>query len=295
MSAKRGRSYEKTFEVMAPAEAVWRAITDGEELTRWFCKEATCDEGVGGHHRIDWGGGAIGTGIITVWEPGVHLRTEAVRPDLGQPTMSEPPEPYAIDWYLEHEGGVTRVRMVASGFGEGPDWDHEYDGTFYGWDLFHKTMKHYLENHRGQPVGNVVLYAVLGITPAEAWVRLMSADGLVKEGSLDEIAVGTPFRFVTGQGDVLQGDVRNYVPGRTFAAMVESLNKAILNIEMSTVPGRGHFLYLSLMTWGLPKAEVDALGARFKAIIDGLFPQPTESPMAACAVAESEPAPAQPG
>jgi uncharacterized protein YndB with AHSA1/START domain len=290
MSAKKGRSYEKTFEVTAPAEAVWQAITVGEELTRWFCKEASCEAGVGGQHHVDWGGGAKGTHVVTVWEPGTHLRTESVRPDLVPPGMSDPPEPYAIDWYLEHDGGVTRVRMVASGFGEGPAWDHEYDGTYYGWDLFHKTMKHYLEHHRGQPVGNVVLYAVLAIPPAEAWTRLMGPDGLAKEGSLDNLTNDAPFRIVTSQGDVLEGVVRNYVPGKTFAAMVESLNKAILNIEMATVPGRGHFLYLSLVTWGLPKAEIEALENRFKAIIYGLFPQQTDSPMAACAVAEGEPA-----
>lgn len=293
MSAKKGRSYEKTFEVMAPVEAVWKAITESEELTRWFCKEATCEPGVGGQQQIDWGGGAKGTAVFTIWEPGTHLRTEPIRPELGQPTLSDPAEPYAIDWYLEHEGGVTRVRMVASGFGEGPEWDHEYDGTYYGWDLFHKTMKHYLEHHRGQPAGNVVIYAVLAIPPAEAWARLMSPDGLVQEGSSDDLAIGAPFRFVTSQGDVLAGVVRNYVAGKTFAAMVESLNKAILIIEMTSIPDRGHFLYLSLVTWGLATEEVDALRNRFQAIVYGLFPQPTESPMAACAVGESEPAAAK--
>jgi carbon monoxide dehydrogenase subunit G len=34
MTAKQGRWYEKRFEVAAPVEAVWKAITDGEELTR---------------------------------------------------------------------------------------------------------------------------------------------------------------------------------------------------------------------------------------------------------------------
>ena len=73
MSAKKGRSYEKQFEVAAPAEAVWKAITDGEELTRWFCQEASCQPGVGGEQQIDWGGGAKGTQVVTVWEPNVHL------------------------------------------------------------------------------------------------------------------------------------------------------------------------------------------------------------------------------
>jgi uncharacterized protein YndB with AHSA1/START domain len=290
MSVKKGRSYEKKFEIAAPVEAVWKAITEGEELTRWFCIEASCEPGCGGHQHVDWGGGAKGTHIVTVWEPNAHLRTEAVRPDRGQAPTSDA---YATDWYLEHQGGVTRVRMVASGFGEGPEWDHEYDGTFHGWDLFHKTLKHYLEHHRGQPSCNVVLYAVLAVPPKEAWARLMSPEGLIKEGRLDDLTIGAPFRFKTSQGDVFAGEVRNYVPGKTFSAMVESLNKSILNLEMAAIPGRGHFLYLALSSWGLPKAEVEALGARLKSIVYGLFPQQTDTPRSGCAGSQEEPAAAR--
>jgi uncharacterized protein YndB with AHSA1/START domain len=171
MSTKKARSYEKNFEVAAPVESVWKAITEGDELTRWFCQEARCEPDIGGQQHIDLGGGAKATGVITVWKPNAHLRTEAVRPDLDNSMSAGKSEPYATDWYLEHQGGVTRVRMVASGFGEGPDWDHEYDGTFHGWDMFHKTMKHYLAHHRGHASANVVLYAVLSVPPEEAWSR----------------------------------------------------------------------------------------------------------------------------
>ena len=283
MSAKKGRSYEKTFEVAAPPEAVWKAITEGEELTRWFCLHATCESGVGGKHEVDWGGGAKGSHTIVIWKPNVHLRTESNRPELAQPGAGEPGEPYATDWYLESEGGITRVRMVASGFGEGPSWDHEYEGTFHGWDMFHRTLKHYLENHRGKPAQNVVIFAMLSVPAKEAWARLISAEGLVKEGRLDNLSIGAPFRFVTAGGDVFAGEVRGYVPGKTFTALVESLNKSILNIEMASMPGSGDFLYLSLSTWGLPKAEVDALGARIKSIVYGLFPQQSGEPKSACA------------
>jgi hypothetical protein len=54
MGEKKGRSYEKTFEVKAPVEAVWQAITDGDELSRWFCQEASCEAGVGGKQVKDW-------------------------------------------------------------------------------------------------------------------------------------------------------------------------------------------------------------------------------------------------
>ncbi|HEX3450793.1 MAG TPA: SRPBCC domain-containing protein [Isosphaeraceae bacterium] len=287
MSTKKARSYEKNFEVAAPVESVWKAITEGDELTRWFCQEARCEPDIGGQQHIDWGGGAKATGVITVWKPNSHLRTEAVRPDLDNSMSAGTSEPYATDWYLEHQGGVTRVRMVASGFGEGPDWDHEYDGTFHGWDMFHKTMKHYLEHHRGHASANVVLYAVLSVPPSEAWSRLMSAEGLIKSGSLGDLIIGAPFRFETSQSDPFAGVVHNYVPGKTFSAMVENLNKAILNIELSSVPGQGHVLYVSLNTWGLPKPDVDALAAHLKAIVYGLFPQKTETPYSACAVNEN--------
>lgn len=194
MSTKKGRSYEKQFEVAAPAEAIWKAITEGEEMTCWFCQKATCEPGKGGEQHIDWGGGAKATQVVAIWEPNTHLRTEAVRPERSISMDSGLTEPYAIDWYLEHERGVTRVRMVASGFGDGADWDHEYDGTYHGWDLFHQTLKHYLEHHRGQAAANVVLYAVLAVPPADAWSRLMSAEGLVKRGSLGDLTIGTPSR-----------------------------------------------------------------------------------------------------
>jgi hypothetical protein len=111
----------------------------------------------------------------------------------------------------------------------------------------------------------------------------MSPEGLLKEGTLGDLKPGAPFRFVTSQGDVFAGATRNYVPAKTFAAMVESLNKAMMNIELASIPGMGQFLYFSLNTWGLPKEDVDALGARIKGIIYGLFPQKPQpgSPCAA--------------
>jgi hypothetical protein len=43
---------------------------------------------------------------------------------------------------------------------------------------------------------------------------------------------------------------------------------------------------VSLNTWGLAKADEDALAAHLKAIVYGLFPQKPETPYSACAVNE---------
>jgi uncharacterized protein YndB with AHSA1/START domain len=283
MRTKKGRFYEKKLEVLAPAEAVWKAITEGEELTRWFCSKATCQSGLGGEQHIAWGGGVKVMQVITVWEPNSHLRTEVVRPKPGKAASSEPAEPYAIDWHLETEGGGTRVRMVASGFGDGPEWDYEYEGTYAGWDVYHWILMHYLEYHRGKVANNVILYAMLELLPAEAWNSLAGSQGLAREGSLADLSIGGPFRFVTAAGDEFAGVVRKYEAGKSFAGLVESLNKSILVMELATAPGRGDFLYLALSTWGLPMADVDALGARLKSLIHGLFPQKTNEPITACA------------
>ncbi len=280
MTSKPGRSYEKRFDVAAPVEGVWKAITDGEELTRWFCLEASCEPGVGGKQHVDWGGGAKGSHVITAWEPNAHLRTESLRPDLSR---VEGAEPYAVDWFLETDGETTRVRMVASGFGEGPEWDYEYEGTFHGWDMFHKTLRHYLEHHRGSASANAVVYATIPPPAAEAWDRLMGPDGLGLQGRIEDLAIGAPFRFITSRGDELAGVVRNVVPGKTFSAMVESLNKAMLNIELASSPGHGDFLYLSLTTWGVPRPEVDTLRGRLNEIVLGLFPQQSAEPVPGCA------------
>jgi hypothetical protein len=144
-------------------------------------------------------------------------------------------------------------------------------------------MTHYLEHHRGRGSAHVVFYGLLPVSSAEGWDRLMRLDGLGCEGSIDDLGVGASFRFVTSRGDVLAGVVRNIVRGRTFSAVVEGLNQAIFNIELSAIPGKGDFLYMSLRTWGLPKSEIDALGVRLKDVVHRLFPQPTGEPMPGCA------------
>lgn len=268
----KGRSYEKHQEIAAPIESVWAAVTDDTELTRWFCEVARCGEGVGAEQYVDWGGGMAGTAKIVVWEPPHHLRTEPMGYDPSGGTAPSP-EPYATDWYLTHEGGVTKLRMVQSGFGEGPAWDAEYDGTFHGWDMFLSNMRHYLNHHRGKPVASMVFPLVLTDDLDVAWAKLMGPAGLLKEGSLEGIEKGKHFRFVTSRGDLLEGTVTSYNPGHNFAAIVESLDQALLNIELVGM-GEMKYCWITLKTWGLPEEQTTALREALDSILQELFPQP---------------------
>ena len=73
---KRGTTRQQTHEIVidAPVEAVWKAISEGEELTRWFVEEADVTPGVGGTISISWGGEEKGEGRIDEWEPNRKLR-----------------------------------------------------------------------------------------------------------------------------------------------------------------------------------------------------------------------------
>ena len=65
----RGGTRQQTHEIVidAPIEAVWKAISDGEELTRWFVDEATVTPGLGGTISIQSSPG-LGT-TVTVRLP----------------------------------------------------------------------------------------------------------------------------------------------------------------------------------------------------------------------------------
>ena len=78
-----GRTQELSLTIEAPAADVWKALTDAEELTRWFVPEARVVPGVGGSLWMSWGGGMEGTTHITDWEPNRRMRTADELPSGG--------------------------------------------------------------------------------------------------------------------------------------------------------------------------------------------------------------------
>src|SRR5689334_14016537 len=77
----RGRALEDRIVLDASVEAVWRALTDAEELMRWFPLQATVEPGVGGTITLSWGESGAGGATIAIWEPNRRLRTVESRRD----------------------------------------------------------------------------------------------------------------------------------------------------------------------------------------------------------------------
>ena len=128
------RSLEIVIDVSATPEEVFRAITDPEQIVKWFASEARVDPRVGGEYYFSWGPGMGSTTTISAWEPGKHFGTSNERSKI------------AVDYYIEAlGGGITRLRLVQS-FGPDATWDDEFfEKTKSGWADFLKKLKALLD------------------------------------------------------------------------------------------------------------------------------------------------------
>ena len=73
------RSVVKEVLVDVPPDVVWCALTEAEQLTRWFPVDAHVEPGLGGSIWLSWGGGVEGQAPITAWEPNRHLQWTETR------------------------------------------------------------------------------------------------------------------------------------------------------------------------------------------------------------------------
>lgn len=264
--AGRERVIETTLEIAAPVDAVWKAITDARELERWFPLRARVTPGVGGEVFMSWGPPWEGGSRIEVWEEGRRLRTRGFL-EHGDRSL--------VEYTLEARGGRTLLRLVHSGFAHGTDWDDELiGGTERGWRYELRSLRHYLERHAGKDRSAIWPRAQVSGGAAEVWRRLLGRDGFAREGSIDGLKEGARYRVTTATGDEVAGTVLVNDPPWEFAGTAESLSDALVCVRTYDVAGPepkdGHAASVWLSTWGAPQADVAALGARWKKLLDEL-------------------------
>jgi uncharacterized protein YndB with AHSA1/START domain len=265
----REKAIDTTVEIAAPVEAVWKAISDPRELERWFPLQARVTPGEGGEVFMSWGPPWEGASRIEAWEPERLLRTRGFL-EHGDASM--------VEYTLEARGGSTVLRLVHSGFATGGDWEDElFGGTERGWRYELRSLRHYLERHAGRD--RVVAWprAPVRGTAADVWRRLLGPDGLVREGRIDGKAEGDRYRAVASTGDVFEGTVVVNDPPFEFAGTVSGLRDALVSLRTHEAGGPqekdGHAAGLFLSTWGVPPADVEALGERWQRLLDGIAAQ----------------------
>ena len=239
------RSIDLSIEIDAPADVVWDALTDAEQLRAWFAPEAEVQAGSDGKVTLGWGGDS-GTSAIEVWQPERHLRWVERFPGRDGPVR------VAVDFYLQGHGGGTLLRLVQSGFEEGADWDEFVDTLESGWGYFLWHLQQYLQRHRGASRRLVWRRLRVQLPKAELWARLLEPDGLVSVG--EPRAPGSAATLWSGE----VGEVAICRPPIHLGARFGTLNDALLLVELEPgAPAYSLGVWLSL--YGLPEARSRAI------------------------------------
>lgn len=232
----------------ADAEAVWRALSEGEEIKRWFCVDARVKPGAGGSVWMSFGEGMDWETPITIWEPNRHMRTADPAPNT-----------IAVDYFIESLGGETVLRIVHSGFAADA-WDDELDTLNAGWRTFAHNLKHYLERHRGQPRTLAYFrHPVVKAPRSEVFPRMLEALGvpLVGEGE----------RFT---GPLFEGIARVAKSPINLSGPLTNHGDGFVMIEIE--PGRDQCrpaVWVSL--YGDAGREAEDLTARLRDIVTSAF------------------------
>jgi hypothetical protein len=79
---------------------------------------------------------------------------------------------------------------------------------------------------------------------------------------------------VAATGDVIEGTVVVNDPPHEFAGTAGGMNDALLSLRTHEAGGPqekdGHVACLFLSTWDVPRTEVEALGERWRRLLDAL-------------------------
>jgi uncharacterized protein YndB with AHSA1/START domain len=246
------------IEIDAPAEAVWKAISSGEELTRWYAEEARVEPRAGGEHWISWGEGQEVGNTNLQWEPGKRL-------SVGHPDHEKATDWKAIviDFEIETRAGRTVLKLVQSGLPAGADWDSMDEGTKIGWEMFLFALKFYLERHAGQARRTILRYFGSPRSADETFNGLRELLGIAAA----DLRPGARYAATTAGGEKIGGEIIAVESGHLLVATVDQLGDALVSLTVHGT-GEGAFVNFIVGTFGLPDAQYADAKTRWSQLIE---------------------------
>jgi uncharacterized protein YndB with AHSA1/START domain len=132
----------RELEIRAPRARVWAALTEPDQLLRWFpTQRAEIELRPGGVAVLRWEE-AKAEAVIDVVEPPGHLVFRWRPADLGRPYTT-------VSFTLEESanGAATHLTLVESGFASLPDQieQQSQSGNAQGWAHELQELKEYVE------------------------------------------------------------------------------------------------------------------------------------------------------
>ena len=262
-------------------EAVWKAIADGEELTRWFVESAKVEPGVGGNVLAVVGrrrGGAtehqpdrcVGA------EPAAAHHAAAVR--HGQGEARRPMRDRSRSTRIERRDGKTVLRLVHRAFPNTPEWDGFYDGT----------------NTRLAVSSSARCATTSNTTPASHGRRSRSSascparsrrPGSASPDPADSDSSRSPARpsRLEAARAIRSAARWSSSPPKTLELTLRELDDAFLAHSMAT-GGGSQFVYAVLSVFGKTPAEAEAIRGKWQSFLTTVLKieAPPEGTAATC-------------
>ena len=177
--------------VAASVEEVWAAIATGPGIDSWFMGRNHVEPGPTGSVSTDVGGFVM-TGTVTAWDPPNHFAYRSDGP--GERFI-------AFEYLIEGRGqSGTVVRLVASGFFPGDDWEAEFEAMTAGGQMYFRTLVAYLDHFAGRFATSINVMGPPVTDWAAAWAALRAGLGVG-----DHPAVGDPVRVTVPGIPTLDG------------------------------------------------------------------------------------------
>jgi hypothetical protein len=174
-----------------------------------------------------------------------------------------------MEFTLETHRGRTRLRLVHSGFGHGAAWDNELDGITEGWQAELRSLRYYLERHRGQDRYTGRAWLTTPISRNEGWDRLVGPGGF--RVAPREPAEGEAYAVTTPGGQRFTGTVQLHLPRQALAGTVAELDDGWFRILTWTDAGGATGVWAWVSTYGDRRSEVDRFRDEAQATLTRLF------------------------
>lgn len=139
------RTIQQTFIIASPLEKVFSALTDPEDLTRWWTTRCRSDPREGGGFEYIWefddpmrNGKQAGEYLEVVPNKKLRYPWEAGNEGKGHNTT--------VEFTLSETAEGTHLELAHAGYKTGGEWDQVYEMTAQAWGFFLGNLKSYLEN-----------------------------------------------------------------------------------------------------------------------------------------------------
>lgn len=122
-------------------ERVWAALTEPDQIARWFGDTAELDLVPGGAGLFTWGDTDRSAVVVETVEP---PRRFAFWWNSGSGDRVEPGNRTLVDFTLEPDGDGTRLRLLESGFASLDDPARQHAANSDGWTVELAELEAYL-------------------------------------------------------------------------------------------------------------------------------------------------------